>query len=52
MTANVVNVGPVSLSGSTAANPDGSRTNELSVGKPGEETRITNVAKGLNQQMR
>ncbi|MFY1028203.1 YadA-like family protein [Actinobacillus seminis] len=47
VTANVVNVGPVSLSGSTAANPDGSRTNELSVGKPGEETRITNVAKGV-----
>lgn len=47
VTANSVNIGPVTLTGSTVTNPDGSATNELSVGTADAPTRITNVAPGV-----
>ena len=47
VTANSVNIGPVTLTGSTVTNPDGSATNELSVGTAEAPTRITNVAPGV-----
>ena len=48
VTADTVNIGPVTLTGRVAHNPDGSTTNELSVGSPSSPTRITNVAPGVN----
>ena len=48
VTADAVNIGPVTLTGRVAHNPDGSTTNELSVGSPSSPTRITNVAPGVN----
>ena len=47
VTANSVNIGPITLTGSTVTNPDGSATNELSVGTAEAPTRITNVAPGV-----
>ena len=48
VTANTVNVGPVTMTAKTVANPDGTTTNELSIGSEVSPSRITNVANGKN----
>lgn len=48
VTANIVNVGPVTMTAKTVANPDGTTTNELSIGSEVSPSHITNVANGKN----
>lgn len=48
VTANTVNVGPVTITAKTVANPDGTTTNELSIGSEVSPSRTTNVANGKN----